>query len=111
MSVVRISLARFDASQYEAIRQLLDEAQATLIPAIRALRGNLAFYAGIDRENCAMQNVSIWETLADAKDMAALAALFDADIAGGEDRIGVQARRDADGIVFRFPISILAWTR
>ena len=77
MSVVRISLARFDASQYDAIRQLLDEAQATLVPAIRALNGNLAFYAGIDRENCAMQNVSIWETLADAKQLDTLQAMLD----------------------------------
>ena len=51
------------------------------------------------------------QALADAADMAALTALFDADIASGEDRIGVQARRDADGIVFRFPISIIAWTK
>jgi ubiquinone/menaquinone biosynthesis C-methylase UbiE len=49
--------------------------------------------------------------LSDPADMAALTALFDADIAGGEDRIGVEARRDKDGIVFRFPISILAWTK
>jgi len=51
------------------------------------------------------------QALADPSDMAALTALFEADIAGKEDRIGVEARRDADGIVFRFPISILAWTR
>ena len=51
------------------------------------------------------------QTLADPADMAALTALFDADIAGGEDCIGVEARRDAEGIVFRFPISILAWTK
>ncbi len=51
------------------------------------------------------------QTLADPEDMAALAALFDADIESGEDRIGVEAWRDEDGIIFRFPISILAWTR
>jgi ubiquinone/menaquinone biosynthesis C-methylase UbiE len=51
------------------------------------------------------------QTLADEADMAALTALFDADIASGEDRIGVEARRDAEGFVFRFPISIIAWTK
>jgi SAM-dependent methyltransferase len=51
------------------------------------------------------------ESLADAADMAALTALFDADIASGENRIGVDARCEADGIYFRFPISIIAWTR
>jgi SAM-dependent methyltransferase len=51
------------------------------------------------------------DTLADAADMAALTAMFDADIESGENRIGVSARREADGIYFRFPITILAWRK
>ena len=77
MSVVRISLARFDASQYDTIRQLLEEAQVTLTPAIKPLQGFITFYAGMDRENCAMQNVSVWETLADAKQLDTLQAMLD----------------------------------
>jgi ubiquinone/menaquinone biosynthesis C-methylase UbiE len=50
------------------------------------------------------------ETLTDASDMAALTVLFEADIASGKNRIGVDARREADGIYFRFPITIIAWT-
>ncbi len=50
-------------------------------------------------------------SLADAHDMAALDALFDADIESGQDRIGVGAWRAADGIRFHFPISIVAWAR
>ena len=38
MPVVRISLGRFDAANYDTIRKLLDDSQKTLIPAIRALR-------------------------------------------------------------------------
>jgi hypothetical protein len=57
MAVVRISLGRFDADKYDMIRQLLDQSQKTLIPAIRALKGNRAYYVGIDRENSAMTNV------------------------------------------------------
>ena len=72
MPVVRISLGRFDPSQFDAIRQKLDESQVPLIPAIRALKGNLAFYAGIDRENSAMTNVSVWESLADARQLDTL---------------------------------------
>ena len=72
MSVVRISLARFDASQYDAIVQKWNESQATLVPAIRALKGNIAFYVAIDRENSATTNVSVWETMADAKQMDTL---------------------------------------
>jgi SAM-dependent methyltransferase len=48
-------------------------------------------------------------TLADPGDMAALDAMFDADIASGEDRIGVGAWRAEDGIHIYFPISIIGW--
>ena len=77
MAVVRISLGRFDADKYDMIRQLLDQSQKTLIPAIRALKGNRAYHVGIDRENSAMTNVSVWETLDDAKQMALLQAMLD----------------------------------
>ena len=72
MPVVRISLGRFDAANYDAIRKLLDDSQKTLVPAIRALKGNRAYYAGIDPENNAMTNVSVWDTRADAEQMATL---------------------------------------
>jgi hypothetical protein len=77
MSVVRISLGRFEASHYDAIRERLIESQTTLIPAIKALKGNLAFYAGIDRKNCAMSNVSVWEALADAQQLDSLQVMLD----------------------------------
>lgn len=48
-------------------------------------------------------------TLADAQDMAALGEMLDADIAGGEDRIGVQAERVDGRIRIYFPISIVTW--
>lgn len=51
------------------------------------------------------------DTLADAQDMPALTALFDADIAGGKDTIGVGAWRAADGVRFCFPIAIIAWSK
>ena len=51
------------------------------------------------------------DTLADAKDMAALIAMFDEDIRSGENRIGVRARHEADRIYFRFPITVLAWRK
>jgi ubiquinone/menaquinone biosynthesis C-methylase UbiE len=51
------------------------------------------------------------ETLADPERMAALVALFEADVAEGQDRMGVQPRLTPDGVRFRFPISILAWRR
>jgi quinol monooxygenase YgiN len=72
MAVVRISLGRFDPENFETIRTLLDDSQKSLIPAIRKLSGNLNYYVGIDRENNAMTNVSVWQTLADAQQMASL---------------------------------------
>jgi ubiquinone/menaquinone biosynthesis C-methylase UbiE len=51
------------------------------------------------------------EALADAEAMAELIALFEADVAEGRDRMGVQPWMAEDGIRFRFPISILAWRR
>jgi 2-polyprenyl-3-methyl-5-hydroxy-6-metoxy-1,4-benzoquinol methylase len=52
---------------------------------------------------------ALLSTLADERDMDALSRLLDADIASAEDRIGVGARRAADGIRIYFPISIVAW--
>jgi sugar (pentulose or hexulose) kinase len=77
MSVVRISLGRFDADKYEVVRELLDESQKTLIPAILALKGIQHYYVGIDKENNAMTNVSIWDTREDAQQMASLQAMLD----------------------------------
>jgi hypothetical protein len=77
MPVVRVSLGRFDADRYDTIRRLLGDCQKTLIPAIHALQGNRAFYAGIDRENNAMTNVSVWDTLRDAKQLDSLQAMLD----------------------------------
>jgi len=77
MPVVRISLGRFDATNYEKVRKLLDDSQKTLIPAIRALKGNRAYYVGIDPENNAMMNVSVWDTLTDAEQMATLQPMLD----------------------------------
>jgi hypothetical protein len=77
MSVVRISLGRFEARHHDAIRQKLIESQTVLNPAIKALKGNIGFYAGIDRENCVMSNVSVWETMAEAKQLDSLQAMLD----------------------------------
>ena len=77
MPVVRISLGRFDAANYDAVRKLLDDSQKTLVPAIRGLKGNRAYYVGIDRENNAMTNVSVWDTRGDAEQMATLQPMLD----------------------------------
>jgi hypothetical protein len=77
MPVVRISLGRFDSEKYDAVRNLLDGSRKTLVPAIRALKGNRGYYVGIDRENNAMTNVSLWDTRGDAEQMASLQPMLD----------------------------------
>jgi hypothetical protein len=77
MPVVRVSLGRFDADKLDTVRRLLDDSQKILIPAIRALKGNRAFYAGIDHKNNAMTNVSVWDTQKDAEQMDSLQAMRD----------------------------------
>jgi hypothetical protein len=91
MAVVRISLGRFDAAHYPEIRGLLDQSQVALVPAIKGLRGNLGYYVGINQANRAMTNVSIWETLDDAEQMASLKAMQ--DLAGVFVGAGVQFER------------------
>jgi hypothetical protein len=91
MPVVRISLGRFEAGRYDVVRRMLDESQTVLLPAIGALNGNLAFYAGIDQEHGVMSNVSRWETLADAKQLDTLQAML--DLAQSFMAAGVQFER------------------
>ncbi len=50
-------------------------------------------------------------SIADPETLDALIAMLDADIATGEDRIGVAARRGETGVSFLFPVSVVAWDR
>lgn len=45
------------------------------------------------------------------EDWSALEAMFAKDIAEGQDRLGMGAWEDADGIHFYFPVSIVAWSK
>jgi hypothetical protein len=66
----------FDADKADVIEARLSESKARLEAGIRTMRGNLAYFAGIDRANHAMHNVSIWRTLADANEMATFAPML-----------------------------------
>jgi quinol monooxygenase YgiN len=76
LPVIRISRASFPPEKYEAIKNRLDEAQKTLVPAIRQLAGCLHYFAAIDRESATMVNVSVWRSLADAQQMKSLAPML-----------------------------------
>ncbi|MCU0449028.1 MAG: hypothetical protein MUC97_04165 [Bernardetiaceae bacterium] len=71
--IVRISLGYFAPEQNERVAAILDnEFKASLIPAIKKLKGNLSYYVGLDTEKNVMTNVSVWETIEDALQMATL---------------------------------------
>jgi hypothetical protein len=64
--VIRISIGTFEADKAEIVERRLLASKASLEAGIRAMRGYLAFYAGIDRRHNAMTNVSVWASLEDA---------------------------------------------
>ncbi len=58
---------------------------------VRALSGNLGYFAGIDRSNNAMHNVSLWESVEDANQMASFPPML--DLAGEFIALGVRFQR------------------
>ena len=73
--VIRISLGVFDANKTDLVEERLRASLGRLEQGVRALRGNLGYFAGIDRTNCAMHNVSLWESVEDANQMASFAPM------------------------------------
>jgi hypothetical protein len=76
MPVIRLSRGAFPAELYDAIKQKLDQSEAGLAPGIRAMKGCLGYWAGIDRDSGTMVNISVWTTLDDAKQMESFAPML-----------------------------------
>ena len=76
LPVVRISRGSFDPEKFDAIKQRLEDAQKSLVPAIRRLAGCLHYFAAIDRETSTMVNVSVWRSRADAQQMQTLGPML-----------------------------------
>ena len=74
--VIRISVGKFDSDKAAVVEEKLHGSRAHLENGIRAMNGNIAYYVGIDRSNNAMHNVSVWETVADANQMATFAPML-----------------------------------
>jgi hypothetical protein len=55
------------------------------------MRGNLGYFVGIDRVANAMHNVSLWETVEDANQMASFQPML--DLASEFVALGVRFRR------------------
>ncbi len=75
MPVVRISIGRFDKNVYEEVEHLLIDGKKRLVPAIEKLPGCLRYEVGISPDANTITNVSIWDTLEHAGQMASLQAM------------------------------------
>jgi hypothetical protein len=91
MPVIRISRGSFKPEDYERIKARLDGSQQTLVPEIEELKGCIYYWAGIDRATNTMVNVSVWNSLADAKQMDSLAVML--ALAGEFTKLGVVFER------------------
>jgi len=77
-AIVRLSIAYFKPEQTEKVESMLNnEFKKHVAPAIKGLRGHIAFYVGIDKEKLTMSNVSFWQTKEDALQMATLKEMAD----------------------------------
>ena len=94
---------------YDHMETLRDHSHASAL-TLEQLRA-LGREAGLSEQHIDSYRLeAVIRTLADEADLPALKQLLEADIDSGEDRIGVGARRAADGIHIYFPISIVAWS-
>jgi hypothetical protein len=89
--VIRISIGKFDLDKTAVVESKLRDSKARLETGIRAMRGNLGYYVGIDATNHAMHNVSVWESVADAEQMATFAPML--ELAGEFAALGVRFER------------------
>jgi len=76
--IVRISILRCDPAQFDKLRQLTIESEATLREGIEQMPGLLAFYAGADPATCSLTNTSLWDTLEHAQQLDHFQPMLDA---------------------------------
>jgi quinol monooxygenase YgiN len=91
LPVLRLSRGSFPPEKYQTVRDRLATAQSSLLPAIRALRGCLHYWAGIDRASNTMVNISVWASIEDARQMESLAPML--ALAQEFTSLGVQFER------------------
>jgi hypothetical protein len=77
MSVVRISVLRCQPQHFAELKKMMAESITVLEPGIRRMRGLIHFYVGEDETGNALSNVSVWRTLADAKQLDTFQPMLD----------------------------------
>ncbi len=76
--VVRVSLGWFPPESLAEVERLMDYTGQPLGEAIARLPGLISFHSGIDRDRHAVVNVSVWESVQAAEQMATLQPMLDA---------------------------------
>lgn len=77
MPVVRVSILRCRPEQFAEFKRMMAESQRVLEPGTRKLKGLIHYYAGADEAVSSLTNVSVWETLADARQMDSFQPMLD----------------------------------
>jgi hypothetical protein len=76
--VVRVSILRCAPEHFAELRRMMIEADAVLRPGIEAMPGLIDFYAGADEATSSLMNVSVWETLDQARRLDSYQPMLDA---------------------------------
>ena len=66
--IVRVSIIHCD-ERFALLSKMMTDAEQTLAPGIRVLRGCRMFFVGADESTASLTNVSHWDTLDDAKQL------------------------------------------
>jgi hypothetical protein len=75
--VVRVSILRCAPDRFAEFRQMMMDADPVLREGIEAMAGLLAYYAGADEATSSLSNVSVWTTLANARQMDTFQPMLD----------------------------------
>ncbi len=76
--VMRMSIMHCDAAHFDKLRQMMLDIEAALRPGIERMPGLIAFYAGEDRPTLSMTNISLWDTVANARQLDTFQPMLDA---------------------------------
>ena len=75
--VVRVSIMRCAPETFLDFQQMMIETDSVLRPGIEAMPGLISFYVGADEATSSLSQVSIWKTLADARQLDTFQPMLD----------------------------------
>lgn len=76
MTVVRVSILNIPEHRLAELQGIMVDAEREL-RGIRDLRGLRMYFVGVDAETSQLTNVSVWDTVEDAKQMASFAPMLE----------------------------------